>query len=611
MRTFLAYLWKEWRDHRPVLLGMILAVPVLMVVAGLTLPTNAFEDETFTVVATLGCLGLFVFAISTDLVPGEARRGRLAFLRRQPRGLSRAFLAKFVFFCGLACAFTAYGFLAGGLTSWLVAGFFPAFAPPEPFLWLVVIVVLWIFAVSCCLPRGVLAIPATAGLCLLLLLPMAFLLKAYPNLGWLDWGGAGTVVLWLGGGVAASWLAFVRGRRHGGGALRSARWCGAIALVCVLPFWADAAVTAYQWHYDSTPVISDAFVGEGGHYAFVNRYLVRPGRNALGRQRMAPVEPLVVDLHSGVARPVGDATGRFYAADRLGWWRTTSARSLLSLHSWTRWTSYDGRTGEPIEAVTDEIARAEHRTVTPYRLADGRRVWAFRDRLECDAPQGGFEVVDEKWRDRGTSPCGLGVLFHVEFKYYDFDRRRFYRKRDLPLKGHQVLIRRGRWLVFRRNGTQGRVWLLLDPDTRVFAPARGLGPRDHVEAVHDDGRLLVRRPDVSFALIDPEAGAVQELELPSGVTSVRDAGRALGLPVRTPRGRRVFRLYEDTRMTYAYFDDATHGFVAATATQAVPQGYASLLACVGEDQAILLVEDRELWRVRFGTDEHEVLYRVR
>ena len=128
MRSFRTYLWKEWRDHRAVLLGMVLAVPVLMAVAGFTLPTNSFEDETFTVVATLGCLGIFVFAISTDLVPGEARRGRLGFLRRQPRGLSLAFLAKFLFFAGLACAFTAYGFLAAGLTSWLVAGFFPAFA---------------------------------------------------------------------------------------------------------------------------------------------------------------------------------------------------------------------------------------------------------------------------------------------------------------------------------------------------------------------------------------------------------------------------------------------------------------------------------------------------
>ena len=85
----------------------------------------------------------------------------------------------------------------------------------------------------------------------------------------------------------------------------------------------------------------------------------------------------------------------------------------------------------------------------------------------------------------------------------------------------------------------------------------------------------------------------------------------LGLPVRTPGGRRVFRLHGDARRTYAYFDEETSTLVAVGATRNVASGDVWLLACVSEDEAIVLVEDRALWRVRFGTDDYEELYRVR
>lgn len=611
MKTFLAYLWKEWRDHRAVLLGMALAVPCLMAVAGLTLPTNYFEDDTYTVVATLGCLAIFVFAISTDLVPGEARRGRLGFLRRQPHGLSRAFAAKFLFFSGLACAFTAYGFLAAGLTSWLVAGFFPAFAPPADFFWLAVIAVLWVFAVSCCLPRGVLAIPATVGICILALLPIAFLLKAYPHAGWLDWGGWATVALWLAGGVAAGWLAFVRGRRHGGGALSAARWCGAITLVCVVPYWADAAHTAYQWHFHSTPFITDAIIGEGGDYAFVNRHLIRPGKDTHGHSRLAPVRSVIVDLRTGEARPVGGVTSRFYARRNWGWWRVTAAHPLVDMYGWRQRIAYDGRTGKRIGAeVPEDRARAESRAATPYRLADGRRVWAFRKRLECDAPDGGFDVLEEHWNGSGSGPCGHGVTFFRRLNFYDFNRRRFYARRDLALKGHSVRIRPGRWLVYKRpKKSLGTVWQLFDPDANTLAPAHGLGSRDRLETVLDDGRILVCRADGSFALVDPETGAASEIELPFPVSSIRDASRTIETPVRTPGGRRVVRLIEERSITYARLDGDR--LVPATATRNVIGGDVQLLACLSEDEAIVLVGERALARVRFGTDDYEELYRVR
>ena len=131
MKTLSIYLWKEWRDHRSVLIGMLVAVPLLMAVAGLTLPSRAFEEGGLAGFTALGCLAIYVFSLSTDLVPGEVRRGTLSLLRRLPAGLHTAFLAKLVLFCAGGVAFLVYGYLAGGATSVLAGGDFPAL----PRLW--------------------------------------------------------------------------------------------------------------------------------------------------------------------------------------------------------------------------------------------------------------------------------------------------------------------------------------------------------------------------------------------------------------------------------------------------------------------------------------------
>jgi hypothetical protein len=161
-----------------VLVGMVLAVPLLLVVMGLALPRTALEDrgmgrpsggrDDFAAIASLACFALFVASLATDLVPGETRRGHRWFLERLPGGLGAAFRGKLVLFAVGGAFFAAYGYLAAAVTCRLVAGAWPAAPSPDAATWIIAIVALWTFAVSCALPRGALSLPGVAALALLL-----------------------------------------------------------------------------------------------------------------------------------------------------------------------------------------------------------------------------------------------------------------------------------------------------------------------------------------------------------------------------------------------------------------------------------------------------------
>ena len=618
MKTFLAYLWKEWQDHRAVVLGMFVALPVLMAIAGLTLPTVTFEGGGFATKTALSCLAIFVISVSTDLVPGEARRGRLDFLRRQPRGLTPPFVAKLVFFVVLALAYTACGWLAGAVTSRAVAGTFPDLHVADAVAWPLLVAVLWTFAVSCCLPRGVLAIPTTVALGIVLVVPLALLLRLYDLRHLEHWFNGGTVALWAAGGILAAWLAFVRGRRRGGGALAAARWCGAVVLVCILPYWAEAAQMTYAWHYSSEPRIGRAYLGAGGRYVFVSRYDQRPGylkRGSVSWCRRSPATPLIIDLETGAVREFPGGGRSVRAATSMG-----VAQPVVVQSTARGGLLYDARTAEPLwdKPVEDQSVRCApelrlaKRAASRRCLADGRRVWIFNGQLECDGPEGSVETFVTTGRG-GPSLCGFGARWRRN-TYFDFARVKSYSRADLGVRIDDILIRPGKWLLSRRRYEPGggKHWGLLDPDTRVREPARGLGPLDRVCAIHDDGRLFVRRgSNGPLVLLDPETGLGRILGLPATLPDLSwvSNGGERWRPVYTPGGARVFRLHGRSyrRRSVARFD-AESGTLVGTK---VIEGDLDLVGCVTDDEAIVLVDKRILARVRFGTDDYEELYRVR
>ena len=58
MRLFRNFLWKEWRDHRVVVLGILGAVPLLLLLARFALPEAIATDPVFVHVAAWGTLAI-------------------------------------------------------------------------------------------------------------------------------------------------------------------------------------------------------------------------------------------------------------------------------------------------------------------------------------------------------------------------------------------------------------------------------------------------------------------------------------------------------------------------------------------------------------------------
>ena len=593
MRLLGTYLWKEWRDHRAVLVGMVVAVPLLLAVMGLTLPRTALDDgeglhgrrEDFASLAAFACFALFVVSLATDLVPGEARRGHRWFMERLPGGLGAAFRGKLALFALGGAFFAAYGYLAAAVTCRVVAGAWPAWPSPGAPTCVFAVVALWVFAVSCSLPRGALSLPATAALALLLALPLIVLYKLYPSREPEAWWGWESVALWALGGVVAAWVAFRRA-----GLLRAGRACLVVGAVCAMPYWADAARDVYVASRSGVRVLWTGYVGEGGRYAFMNRYRTGP-RNSWG----PPLPPVIVDLATGVAREVGSRSGCFQRlrASDFWWFAASMPQRYVSL---SEEAILDARTGD-VARPSEEEMRDAARTATPWRLG-GRSAWIHRGQLEVETKGGGSEVL------RGfDSVAGLGFMDRGR-GYYDFGRARSYtRKGGLVLRGEGVWIRPGRWLTYK-NGFR-----LFDPDTNEFSEARGLEAKDRPRVVADDGRLLLARAGRP-AFVDPESGVVSEARTRElhDLVEITDATSPFGWPTRVPGGRRVVWL-RDARdgSVFARCDEGD-----ALATTALLAGhFVKLLGCPSDDEAIVVVDERALWRLRFGSDEHQEIWSVR
>ena len=150
LKPVLTYLWKEWRDHRAIVIGIALAIPLLLAICGWALPEEVVNHHSFPPVVALSVYFIALFSLGSDLLPGEARRDRLGFLRRLPADLTVPLLAKALFLGAMLTAFTSYG--------WELACLFgevPAKTKPELALLmkLAFCTAPWVFAISAWLPR--------------------------------------------------------------------------------------------------------------------------------------------------------------------------------------------------------------------------------------------------------------------------------------------------------------------------------------------------------------------------------------------------------------------------------------------------------------------------
>lgn len=403
MRAFAVGLWKEWRDHRLISVALLVALPVIVFASAW-----AFGDEVLP--ADFGGLSLFalctaqalyVFAVASEAFGGERRRGTLDFLRRLPRGLGRAFVAKLAMYVlGSACSLLWGAFVAWLACRWFgpdraVGDFARALLLPDPMIAVVTTAVfalgLWTLLVSNMVPQGGAATVGAAILLGLLGLPVFLGLKDYP---WLL-GVIGPELLIPASlalavpALLALTYAFLRGNR-----LLSNAWAPswrAFAVVGVI------ACGGYAWgavertraltidpHQEDFR-IEQAFLGTNGRHLFLTVYrgpYAYFNSYSTGPDAGGPHQPWVVDLESGTWR----VAGGFYEGWQSLLWngprvRQPIVKRLAYASNQVGW--FDGATGElrkvaPNDVRTPELIeweRASMPALAWHKDADGRALW--------------------------------------------------------------------------------------------------------------------------------------------------------------------------------------------------------------------------------------------
>jgi len=582
MRTLRTYLWKEWRDHRAVICGFLVAIPLLVLLAEALAPTIARHPR-FPALAAGAGLAILLFSVVAELIPGETRRETMGFLLRMPADLRAAFAAK-------ACVLAAMLGIGAGhafLCAWL-------FARPErldlaPFGYLpwVLALGLWVVPVSSWVPRGALAVPAAAALFAALFAPLVAMgAPDHP----LPTDGELLVVriaLAVGAVVAAAWC-FLRGYRFGGGAL-SALWRGGVVVACLaLPSYAYGAVRIAEFRRIAPRGdefrIGGVDLGPSCRIAFIE------ARRKLFTGPEPRQTTIIADLETGAWRAEPGLV-------------VESAPGVFARHIWpasgeTVATLHDGNTGAVLEAKVAQDGEALARARSQHRTASGGRVWSWGDRIYWERRDGtvATDVLGL------PALCGLGFGDAAQSRFFDFSRERVFER---EIRGH-LFVRPGQWLSWTARHKLGREYELIDPDTGGRSPAHGLSPLDVVGPLLDDGRVLVLpREGREMAAVEPESGESRTLPMESG-----RSGRVIEVS-RTLVSREVFRIrYDSGDWIFARFDGARFLGAGGASGRLEPGRWGTLQAvAVAPSGELYCVEDsRRIVALRFGTDERRVLF---
>ncbi|MBL9088001.1 MAG: ABC transporter permease, partial [Planctomycetia bacterium] len=530
MKPFVAHLRREAGEHRPVLLGLAVAVPVLVGAAfvgfaGAGVRMAALLPEVLGAMALLAAL-----SVSTESFAGERARGTIDGLRRLPGGLRRACAGKLAFLGLAVLAAVAWTF------AWFAAAcaVFPGtrsladvVAALDGRAALLVLGALtfstWVLFASTWVPRGATAVTLALGVPALLAAPAVlvwgeggFLDTLLPQLP------AALAVLLGIALVGAAW-GFVRGLRHQG-RLGRAAWLGLpLVLLPTAAGYAWVDVRHDRWMHvapEDPEARLEVTIGFGARYAWVN---LRRG------EHWATNRPLRVDLRDGTVEPLGPVGAWVASTTGKGTsplLATAGAVELgdLSASRLTPRAHFDAATGAPLPPEARETCeRAAARRSSSHRGPRGLE-WALHDRLERDGPDGsGVETVraGSGWVFRqpwGWTFARQGTTVGLAVGG-DPDRD------AVPLivdGGDQgvVWIGPGRYLATRGSGRPGtpsaRAWALVDrrAGTRVAAP--GLLATDRYVA-RVAGDLALVATATGLARVDLGSGERRDLEVPAAL----------------------------------------------------------------------------------------------
>jgi hypothetical protein len=208
------------------------------------------------------------------------------------------------------------------------------------------------------LPRGELAVPATA-LCLgAFLLPMHLLLEWNPGLKLP--ASAMAVGRWalVPGALLVSWLSW-RGRRFGG-AWASA-WRGLlVTLLLFTPAWGYVGKKVSDWRYfdlrDPRCELVSAYQGAGCRYVFLNAHCDGPSR------------AVILDVQTRAWRTVGGPLDTFSPVSGTGAYRVFALEEEGARDGRGQWNHYyDALTGEEFKSGWSYMrhGEVERRAATP------------------------------------------------------------------------------------------------------------------------------------------------------------------------------------------------------------------------------------------------------
>ncbi len=559
-----AHLRREFREHRTGLIGLLAMVSAFGMVLCLAVDPDWVELRLASTL-TLGAAFCAVVLFAPDLA--EQRQKTLGFLARGPSGLQAAFWSKVLFLIAVIISFTLIAYVSATL---LRAGFTDApldivlarsdvalgFAISATFA-----CAFWMLAVSFWLPRSLLAIPVTALLLALIVLPSWLRLPS-----WVSGGGTTgnyedlpmAPILWIHPFLAllAAWWSCVGGRGHGRGPLASA-WRGlAVAGVAGAGLFCVADQIAREWHSVriSEWKIERATIGGNGRYAFVR---------ARHRHHSWPAVSVAVDLQTGMTHKI-DSDGDVRNLRTLAPPSWPGGNSPLVFHEVKgthreRIRILDANTLDVLaenpyhqpyrglEVRCQASLRAESRVVLP----DGRRCWMFGRELRTEDGDGYRTLLNslETYQLGHFWAHGFGVLGTGRDRAkkgvtlaYDLIREKHL---EIPADWRRLVCLAAGWLV----KTDAHGWQLFDDPTACPRWPNGIRNGDELVWVTQRGRLIVFHPvtrentDKTFLFrVDVSHGTRERLELP-GVGWFDARSRHLLTHVgTTPTGREVFRV---------------------------------------------------------------------
>ncbi|MDH3591857.1 MAG: hypothetical protein OER88_08270, partial [Planctomycetota bacterium] len=370
-------------------------------------------------------------------------------------------------------------------------------------------------------------------------------------------------------------------------------------------------------------IIWNAVLGKGGRHLFVSTGYRTSIKNRYDDWHVVPAGPAIVDLKTGAIRDLEGESLWFSGPDRIHghyWGMRAVPQPVVVLAGKNVFDVYDGATGSVrgrglSSAEAAPLVRDGLRA-NGWWLPDGSRIWKDGDTMRRDD---GVEIPFAKWYRAGYGfqrGAGLRITPHV---YFDFTRGKVFNYHRTGVKIGNAWIRPGSWLTKTKDRkTWTRTWWLFDPETRERVPANGLRATDFVCTALRGGTVLVQTTEGSgihatgpITSVDPETGARRVVSAPMNMDGVQCAEvNALMFrlgPQHTPRGKRLLALYgTDSGLRVARYDAKTNTLAltrewkrGANWRERPPW----FIGCPDEDHALFIVDQHEVWKLRFGSDD--------